>query len=265
MHRERLLSVVILLPLFLLLVSYGGKGAFALVVATTTAVGLWEFSRMVEGRSGAEGVLTVFGGVGLVALTYFKGVAWLSLGLIVFLMLLLGVSLRQKGEVGERLRKTTFHLLGVLYIGGPLSLAVALREMPGGEGYILLACGIVWAGDTIAFYTGITLGHHPLAPNISPRKSVEGSIGGFCASILSAPLLAKVLGVPAPLPVSLLLGAVVGAVGQVGDLAESMIKRAFQVKDTGNLLPGHGGALDRIDSLLFALPTLYLWVRFGWI
>jgi phosphatidate cytidylyltransferase len=265
MHRERLLSVVILLPLFLLLVIYGGKGAFAVLGAAVAAIGLWEFSRMVEGRLGAEGVLVVFGGVGLVGLTYFKGVAWLSLGIIFFLMLLLGIALSQKGEMVERIRKTSSHLLGILYIGGTLSLAVALRKMSGGEGYILLACGIVWAGDTIAFYTGITLGRHPLAPSISPKKTVEGSIGGLCASILSAPLFARALGIAAPLPMALFLGAVVGGVGQVGDLAESMIKRAFQVKDTGNLLPGHGGVLDRIDSLLFALPTLYLWVRFGWI
>ncbi len=266
MHRERLLSVVVLLPLFLLLVVYGGKGGFALLTAVAAGIGLSEFSRMVEGHRSARGILTVSAGVGLVALTALKGLPWLAIGLILFLLLLLGFSLRQdEEEMVDRVRKAGLYLLGVVYIGGALSLAMALRALPVGERYLLLGCGIVWIGDTIAFYTGITLGRHPLAPSISPKKSVEGSIAGLLASSMSAPLLSWILAIPSALPTALVLGAVVGAVGQVGDLTESMIKRAFQVKDTSGLIPGHGGLLDRIDSLLFALPTLYLWVRFGWI
>lgn len=265
MHRKRLLSALILLAVFLLLVIYGGKGGVALLTAVAAAIGLSEFSRMVERQRSPQGILAVSAGVGLVALTALKGLSWLALGLILYLLLLLGLSLRREEEMTARIQKAALHLLGVVYIAGTLSLAVALRALPGGERYLLLGCGIVWIGDTVAFYTGITVGRHLLAPRISPRKTVEGSVAGLVASTLASPLLASMLNISGPLLLALVLGAVVGAVGQVGDLTESMIKRAFHVKDTSELIPGHGGLLDRIDSLLFALPTVYLWVRLGWV
>ncbi|MFQ5883365.1 MAG: phosphatidate cytidylyltransferase, partial [Candidatus Methylomirabilales bacterium] len=168
------------------------------------------------------------------------------------------------GEMEESLRQAALLFMGALYVAGPLSLAVVLRGMPGGGRYILLGFGIVWVGDTVAFYTGLSLGRHPLAPRVSPQKTVEGSVGGLVGSMGAAVILARALGIPLAFFPSLLLGGVIGGAGQMGDLAESMIKRAFRVKNTGRLIPGHGGVLDRIDSLLFAIPVLYLWVRMGW-
>ena len=163
------------------------------------------------------------------------------------------------------LRRATLCVVGVLYVAGPLSFAVALRGMPEGVRYILLACGIVWIGDTAAFYIGSRLGRRPLAPRLSPKKSVEGSVAGLVASMLASWMGTRALGMPVPFFSSLLLGAVIGGAGQLGDLVESGIKRAFHVKDTSCLIPGHGGMLDRIDSLLFALPVFYVWVRMGWL
>ncbi|MFQ5655978.1 MAG: phosphatidate cytidylyltransferase [Candidatus Methylomirabilales bacterium] len=265
MHGRRVLSVLILLPVFLLVVLYGGEAAFALLMTGVAAISLWEFIRLLDRAPGVWAGIALCGAVGLLGATYGGGIEWFGLGVVVLLLVQLSLAVGQAGEMEVKLRRAALSFLAVLYIAGPLSIAVALRGMPGGERHILLVCGIVWIGDTAALYTGLGLGRHRLAPQVSPKKSIEGSIGGLLASMGAAWILSAVLGVPLALLTSLLLGAVIGAAGQMGDLTESMIKRAFHVKDTGHLIPGHGGMLDRIDSLLFAFPIFYLWVLLGWI
>ncbi|MCH7897411.1 MAG: phosphatidate cytidylyltransferase [candidate division NC10 bacterium] len=265
MNGKRVLSAFFLLSLFLLVVIYGGEAGFALLGMGVAVISLWEFTRLVDDSPGVSRVLALVGGVVLVGATYLGGVEWFGLAVVLFLLLQLCPVVVGGGEIEASLRRATFSFLGVVYVAGPLSLAVSLRGMPGGERYILLACAIVWVGDTGAFYAGSSLGHHPLAPRVSPRKSVEGSVGGLVASMAVVWILARALDMPVAFLSSLLVGAVVGGAGQMGDLVESVIKRAFQVKDTGCLIPGHGGMLDRIDSLLFAIPVFYLWVRAGWI
>ncbi|MFQ5802486.1 MAG: phosphatidate cytidylyltransferase [Candidatus Methylomirabilales bacterium] len=265
MHGRRLLSALILIPLFLLVVVYGGEAGFALLTMGGAGFGLWEFMRLVDPLRGVWGILPLLGGSGLVGAAYGGGWEWFSIGLTLLLLLQLSLAVVEAGEMEANLRRAALRFLGMLYVACPLSVAVALRGMPGGGEYILLACGIVWVGDSGAFYAGSAWGRHPLAPQVSPHKSVEGSVAGLVASMGAAWVLARALGFSlGPLP-SLLLGGVIGGVGQMGDLAESFIKRALQVKDTGRLIPGHGGMLDRIDSLLFAIPVFYLWVRMGWI
>lgn len=264
MHGSRLLSALVLLLLFLLLVIYGGEAGFALMAMGVAVIGVWEFTRLVDQSTGASRALTLLGAVGLVGATSLGGVEWFGLGVVLFL-LLQSSRVVWAEEMDPTLRRATLCFLGVVYVAGPVSLAVALRGTPGGERYILLACSIVWVGDTAAFYTGSSLGRRPLAPRVSPKKSVEGSVGGLLASMVTAWIAARALGIPVAFLSSLLLGAVIGGAAQMGDLVESSIKRVFQVKDTGRLIPGHGGMLDRIDSLLFAIPVFYLWVRMGWI
>ena len=264
-HGKRVLSALILLPLFVLVVLYGGEATFALLMMAIAAISVRELNRLLDRSAGVWGGFALFGAVGLIGATYGGGVEWFGLGVVVFLMVQLSLAVGGRGELEEKLRRAGLFFLSVLYVAGPLSIAVAVRGMPWGERHILLACGIVWIGDTAAFYTGLNLGRHPLAPQVSPQKSIEGSIGGLTASMGAAWILAAALGISSGFFPSLLLGAVIGAAGQMGDLAESMIKRAFHVKDTGHLIPGHGGMLDRIDSLLFAFPIFYLWVLMGWI
>lgn len=265
MHGRRLLSALVLLPVFLLVVVYGGEAGFALLGMGVAGISQWEFNRLADRSPGVWRVLALLGAVGLVGATYGGGVEWFGLGAVLFLVLQLSRVVGGGGGLEANLRRAVLCFLAVLYVAGPLSVAQALRGMPGGERYILLACGIVWVGDTGAFYAGVSLGRHPLVPRVSPQKSVEGGVGGLVASMGAAWILVRALGMSVAFFPSLLLGAVIGGAGQVGDLTESMIKRAFGVKDTGRLIPGHGGMLDRIDSLLFAIPIFYLWVRMGWI
>ncbi len=130
---------------------------------------------------------------------------------------------------------------------------VALREGAGWQWVVLLFV-VTWANDTLAYFTGRFLGKHPLAPRISPKKTWEGFWGGAAGSVVGA-LVVKALFLPRlSIPAAVLVGAGAAFLGPLGDLCESMLKRAAGVKDSGKLLPGHGGLLDRIDAVLFAAP-----------
>jgi phosphatidate cytidylyltransferase len=158
---------------------------------------------------------------------------------------------------------TTF--FPVLFVGLPFAFVVGLQVMPGADGpdLLLLAMVCVTLSDAGAYYAGSALGTHPMAPVISPKKSWEGAVGGVAASVAGALVAHFWFFRRLPLAHAVALGFVLSTVGILGDLAESMLKRAAGVKDSSALLPGHGGVLDRLDSLLVAAPVLYYyWVVF---
>jgi phosphatidate cytidylyltransferase len=161
------------------------------------------------------------------------------------------------------LPQLSFVLLGFFYISLPLTHLILLRGLDSGREWVFLTLLIIMAGDTAAYFTGTSLGRRKLYPAISPNKSIEGAIGGLAGSVAGA-LLARWWFFPALTVVdSLLLGIFIGSLGQLGDLFESMVKRSTGVKDSGRIIPGHGGILDRLDSLLFAFPPAYyyaLWL-----
>lgn len=147
-----------------------------------------------------------------------------------------------------------------IYVGGFLSYAVLLRGLDQGMEWTLLALIAVMATDTTAFLVGRAIGKTPLAPTISPGKTREGAAAGFLGAIAATTGAALVMGLGVIIWEALILGAIVGVMAQLGDLVESRIKRNAEVKDSGWLIPGHGGILDRIDSIVFALPAVYYFV-----
>jgi len=153
-------------------------------------------------------------------------------------------------------------IAGIVYIGWLLSHLVALRGLDDGRSWVFLALLANFGSDTAAYFAGRALGKHKLAPNISPGKTWEGTIAGFLGAIIISLLFA----IPSPLSLPLgywqaiLLGLLISVFGQLGDLVESLLKRNMGVKDSGRLLPGHGGALDRIDSVVFAGVVVYYYV-----
>jgi len=148
---------------------------------------------------------------------------------------------------------------GLLLVAFPLTFAVRLHGLAGdGPRLLLFALVITWVGDTVAYFVGRGIGKHPLAPHLSPKKTWEGSVASFAGSLLVA--VAFTRWVSAPLPHLLAMAGVGNIAGQVGDLLESAYKRSAGVKDSGGLLPGHGGILDRIDALILAIPVVwYYW------
>lgn len=151
---------------------------------------------------------------------------------------------------------------GLLYVPLLLGHLVMLRSLPHGVPWIFLLLILVMAGDTGAFYVGSALGRHKLYPLVSPNKSVEGAIGGLAGSLIGVCIARWTFFPELSAGDCLLTALVIGPLGQAGDLFESLLKRSFGVKDSGTIIPGHGGILDRLDSILFAAPALYYYARY---
>ena len=163
-------------------------------------------------------------------------------------------------SIDDAAREVAFTLLGFLYIPFLLMHLVMLRQTPYGIQWLLVIMLIVMTNDSAAYYTGSAFGKHRLYPLVSPKKSIEGAIGGLFGSLCGT-LLAKYSFFPQlTLADAVVTAVVVGLMGQTGDLFESLLKRSFGVKDSGTLIPGHGGVLDRMDSILFAAPVTYYYV-----
>ncbi|HEX2092854.1 MAG TPA: phosphatidate cytidylyltransferase [Longimicrobiaceae bacterium] len=177
-----------------------------------------------------------------------------------------------RGVEGEPLLSGAVTVFGVLYTGGLLAHALFLRHLPAtpdpwhGTALVFAPVLLTWSSDTFAYFVGRAMGRRKLIPRVSPGKTVEGSLGALLGTVLVAAAYTQVL---ARFPTyrigvweAVLFGTLISIAAQVGDLAESLLKRDAGVKDSGALLPGHGGALDRFDSLLFTLPLAYLFFRF---
>jgi phosphatidate cytidylyltransferase len=160
------------------------------------------------------------------------------------------------------LEQAAIDLIAPIYVGAPLGMLVALQNLTGPKGPLLLMATIV-VSDTAQYYTGRALGRRPLAPTISPKKTVEGAIGGVLIATAFMAIAMTFLFPATPVVVRVLLGLVIVFLGITGDLFESRLKRLAGMKDSSHLIPGHGGVLDRIDALLFAIPVFYFMVLQG--
>ncbi|OGR20562.1 MAG: hypothetical protein A2559_10525 [Deltaproteobacteria bacterium RIFOXYD2_FULL_66_9] len=206
-------------------------------------------------------------GVALAVLVYFSAALLpASFGvpaLLVCVLLSVFHALPGDADPAEKARRAATLSLGAIYVGGLLSTYPRTLLLPRGEHWVLLGILAVAAGDTMAYFTGRAIGRRKLAPSVSPNKTVEGAVGGLLGSVGCAVLYAHgfLPGVPAGYVAA--AGAAVGVFGQAGDLFESLVKRAAGVKDSGTILPGHGGILDRADAILAAGPVLHLFAAWS--
>ena len=148
---------------------------------------------------------------------------------------------------------------GPVYIGGLLITVDLLHGLPFGARWVVLAMMLAFLSDTAAYFAGRAFGKHKLYEKLSPKKTIEGSLGGLAGAVGGAFFAIYVMKLPIPVPHAIALGVIAGALGQAGDLLESMLKRSAGVKDSGNILPGHGGLLDRVDALMFTASTTWLY------
>lgn len=244
--------------LWVVLLVFGPVFLFWLVIATIAVYGLLEFYRMIPVPP-APGMLVLKIAISILPVaassTARPEVLLGSLFLSLFLLILL--ALGRNSRIDNSLHFLGIGCLGTLYISFCLAHLVLIRSLPQGAGWLLVLTAITAGGDTGAFYIGSTLGRHKLCPRISPKKTVEGAIGGVGAGILCAMATGWYF-LPQVSPFLIGLAALLlSLVSIAGDLTESVIKRSVGVKDSGRLLFGHGGVLDRIDSLLIAGPALY--------
>jgi phosphatidate cytidylyltransferase len=237
-----------------------GGWLFIGLLSLTLLVALWEFLRLA--KRGGYRVLPVPGllaGLVLVALAVTQDTRGAGVGLLAIGIWMTVLTLR--APIEGRMVGLAMTGMGVVYVVGLGIHHIWLREMAHGLPMVVLVFLGTWAADTFAFFVGVRFGKTPLAPQISPGKSVEGLWGGILGSVLVV-LLAAVWLLPELAPGrALLLGAVIGAVAPLGDLLESLVKRNCDAKDSSGVIPGHGGVLDRIDSLLITGPVAYYLFR----
>ncbi len=263
--KQRIITALIALPLLILCILYSSQGLFAGLMFLVSALALHEFYRMAlpENRR-MEGSLSVAAGVLCsVGLVYASSTSFMLLSIVLPCLFLALVYLLRFQDMQTVSRDFAVSLLGLLYIPLLLSHAVLLRALPAGRDWIFLVLLVVMASDSLAYFVGRKWGKHRLYEAVSPKKSIEGSLAGLLGGVLGA--MSCKLWFFAELSTMdvLLLGLGVGAFSQLGDLIESLFKRSFGVKDSGTIIPGHGGLLDRLDSLLFAFPVTYyyaVWV-----
>lgn len=271
----RVLFAVVAAPLVILAI-YIGDAALASVIGIAAAVGAWEFYRM-AGHTGVQPMaalgIPLAAAVPLLVHAHHLRIFVMPLsGVTLIALLLLAVAIRARGVDGKPLAATAITVFGVLYIGVTLSFAYGLRyhrftvDAIGGTALVMMPLLLTWITDIGAYFTGRTIGGRKLAPAVSPGKTVAGAVGGLVFAMLAAWILGRhVLPDLARLGMTvqgaLLYGAVISIGAQVGDLAESMLKREAGIKDTSRIIPGHGGVLDRVDSLLFTLPLGYFLVE----
>lgn len=254
----RILTGVLLAPLVVLLFLEGPDWAKAGVMIVAGALCLAELYAMALPQSGPERWVGVALGTGLLASMWLAPQSEVGDWLPALVVPALVVVARP-----EPIETAAFRLFalwaGVLYVVVPFAYGVelALERDP----WILFVLGVVWSGDTGAYFAGRAFGRHKLHPKVSPKKTVEGAVGGVLASVGGGYLLVVVLALPIAPWKALVFAALGGALAQVGDLAESLVKRACGVKDSGTILPGHGGMLDRVDGVIFAFP-FFAWALF---
>jgi phosphatidate cytidylyltransferase len=251
---KRLVTALALIPAVTYVILWADYWVFLSVLMAVALLCYYEYTGIAAGYG--FGRLSPLGyGAGLLLLVW-QGEAW---PLITIVALVALAAAMRGGDLSKTLPRAALLLLGVVYIFGCWKCAMPLREA--NRHWLMYALVLNWAGDSGAYYIGRACGKHRMAPQISPRKSWEGAAASVAASVLvgGAYLFRFIPGMSATGIIALTVAA--NAAGQLGDLAESAIKRGAGVKDSSAILPGHGGFLDRVDSTLFTLPVIYLWVK----
>ena len=260
MFKTRLISGIILVAAALALILAGGKvlwGAMLLI----SAVGLYEFYKAIRLFWDKIAVLGFVALIAYYVLLLFvapdRALALTAIGLLVLLMIFLVITypsyqISQLGTV----------MFGVFYVPVTLSFIYLTRDLPHGKCLVWLIVLASWGCDTLAYCTGMLIGKHKMTPRLSPKKTIEGAVGGVLGAVLLSVIYAAIMraaspGTGAHIGWFALICFVGAIISQFGDLAASAIKRSFDIKDYGNLIPGHGGILDRFDSVIITAPVIY--------
>jgi phosphatidate cytidylyltransferase len=257
MLRQRALVAVVLIPIGLVFIYFGGW-AFAAMVSVILGLAAWEYPRLFRaGDFQPADILTIAGAVLLAlgrAWDGFESVPWI-ITLIVLTSMTYHLFAYERGR-DQAASDFAVTISGIFYIGWLGAYLISLRELPDGLWWILLVLPSVWLADSGAYFVGRAMGKRKFSPRLSPKKTWEGYIGGVVVGTLGSVLLAFILNLIEPGVMTPLQGGIMGLllalITPLGDLGESMVKRQFGIKDSSNLIPGHGGVFDRIDSWLWA-------------
>ncbi len=258
---KRLVTALIIVPPLLLLIRFGPPYALVILVSIAAIMGLYEFYQMTLPKEGV-GAKIVAIALGAILCALFQwtpsGIIFLSLSVIIVIIFFTYALFSP--ELSPLPSRIAITFLGIIYVPFLLSHVTLINKLPQGVFWVLLLMATVWIGDTFALAFGSWLGKHKLSPRISPHKTIEGFFACFVGAILTV-FTCRALFLPTVgVPDALIVATGIAFFGQLGDLSESMIKRGAKVKDSGTVIPGHGGMLDRLDSFFFAAPFLYYYL-----
>ena len=261
MHLKRWLTALVLIPLIILVLLKGGRLSFVLVLLLINGLAQWEFVALFQHAVDQARKIKVIALGSLLLLSFCLAIGPQSQALPLFVLVgclfaLFLFYLLSYEHIQELAWNLAVNLLGLLYIPLLLGHFIWLRYMTQGEWWILWLLFVICCGDTAAYYTGKFWGQQKFYPQVSPGKTWAGTYGGLAANVVVGGVLGHWFLPEAKFFTLVLLAFGLGVIGLLGDLFESMLKRQAQVKDASSLLPGHGGMLDRLDSLLFAAPAL---------
>jgi phosphatidate cytidylyltransferase len=247
---KRVLTAAVAIPLVVLITIYAPDWAFALVVGLVAALAVDEFLSLGAKRGIGRPGRWFFIPAAATAISFLGGSGSVLMTLAFAVLILMTVTIFSH-PVETALGRVGIGISGIVYCSLTLGFLVLMPRR-----LILLLLVIIWAGDTCAYYGGRALGRHLLAPKVSPKKTVEGAIAGLLGSVIVG-TIGGAWFLEQPFLNLAGISAVTAIAGQLGDLAESVLKRSAGVKDSSSVLPGHGGILDRLDSLFFAAPVFY--------
>ena len=265
MHLKRWLTGIVAVPALIYIIGLGPGWLFHALILLASLAGLFEYFRITTPKLPAIIQIILF--IFVLSLFHFvtRGPFFILLPMFsIYVTLLMSLYLfaypsHRKQAIGD-IGKV---IVGLMYICLPLSLLLFISKHPNGKLWIFFLLCVIFFCDSGAFYFGRLLGKHKLYPSISPGKTWEGAFGGLVGSLLGAFLFSLFFPIYKANLSMLVLTASLSIAGQIGDLAESMLKRNYGIKDSGKILPGHGGILDRVDSLLFAIPILYIFLSWS--
>jgi phosphatidate cytidylyltransferase len=258
MLAARLLTAAIAIPLVLAILIFGGNLGFFLLVLAVVGFALYEYFSFIYPKKVNIQIIAHTALGLLIPVAFYFGYPDLVVPAVAFIIIFAtAFALFRVTDPQSKAENLFMRLFGIFYVAFLLSYLILLRKLPHGIEWVVLALAINFGTDAGAYFAGRLFGKHPLYPVISPKKTVEGAIGGvvLCIVLLVAAkyVLIKELGWADVL----ILGFIASILAILGDMAESLVKRGFKVKDAGGLLPGHGGFLDRIDSFVFSAPFIY--------
>lgn len=260
--KKRILTAAVALPLLILLILHGGYFLFCGFIILLSFLGLTEFYRMALPERRGEGMAASLAGALLPLALLFHDPLRLLFAVMLLVIPSCLLFLFRIRDIRQSAGETALFLMGFLYVPLLLGHLVLLRGVQFGVQWIFLLLVIVMAGDTGAYFTGSRFGRRKLYPIVSPNKSVEGALGGLAGSVAGAVIARFTFFPELTLADALVTALLLGLLGQLGDLFESLLKRSFGVKDSGAIIPGHGGILDRLDSVLFAAPAAFYYALF---
>lgn len=258
MKYTRELTALVASPLAIWIIGWSHPFVFDATVGLCAVLALYEF--LILGRRKGFHLpitLCILVAVFMLAAFILEPIS-VEMGVFVALLLIPASYVFAKGSLDEALPSSAIAVMGTLYVGMLGGSLIRMRtDFPVGPKLVFFLLIVVWIGDAGAYYTGKAFGRHKLSPRISPKKTIEGLVGGIATSTVAAVVIHFTFFPEFPLLHAIIAGVILSACGVVGDLAESLWKRSADVKDSGTLIPGHGGFLDRFDSIFFTAPILY--------